>query len=150
MKNAKISSQLITLIAGLMIAFSVVTYLQIRSAAQAVYAERYDMLRMNTEGAISILKHYHQLEVDGKMTREEAQAAGYDAVEAIRFEPDGYFFGYDYAGTRVVYPGKAALGKNFADLVDKDGNRFLMNIIAKARQGGGWTEYDWSKPGQPK
>ena len=150
MKNAKISSQLITLIAGLMIAFSVVTYLQIRSAAQAVYAERYDMLRMNTEGAISILKHYHQLEVDGKMTREEAQADGYDAVEAIRFEPDGYFFGYDYAGTRVVYPGKAALGKNFADLVDKDGNRFLMNIIAKARQGGGWTEYDWSKPGQPK
>ncbi len=150
MKNLKISHQLFLLIGALMVAFAATTYFQIKSASEAIYSERYDMLRTQSESAVSLMTYYHAAEAAGTMSREEAQAAAYDAIEAIKFDPDGYFFGYDYQATRVVYPGKAGIGKNYAGLTDKDGNKFLMDIIEKARKGGGWTEYEWQKPGEPK
>ena len=150
MRNLKISHQLFLLIGALMVAFAATTYFQIKSASEAIYSERYDMLRTQTESARSIMEYFHAAEVAGEMTREAAQTAAYDAIEAIRFEPDGYFFGYDYDANRVFYPGKLSIGKNYAGLTDSAGNKFLMDIIKQARSGGGWTEYEWQKPGEPK
>jgi len=148
MKNLKISHQLFLLIGALMVAFSVATYFQISSSANAVYKERYDQLRMQTETAISVLDRYHKLELAGDLSREEAQAQAFATVNDMRFTPDGYFFGYDYEANRRIYPDNAGYGKNYANLQDKNGDKFLMNIIEKARAGGGWTEYDWAKPGE--
>ncbi|WP_339763075.1 methyl-accepting chemotaxis protein [uncultured Hoeflea sp.] len=148
MKNLKITHQLFLLIGALMMAFSVATYFQISSSANAVYKERYGLLRMQTETAISVLARYHKLELAGELSREEAQAQAYATVNDMRFAPDGYFFGYDYEANRRIYPDNAGYGKNYAKLEDKNGNKFLLNIIEKARNGGGWTEYDWAKPGE--
>ncbi|NML77084.1 chemotaxis protein, partial [Rhizobium sp. S-51] len=150
MKNLKISNQLMLLIGALMVSFSVATFFQIRGSASAIYHERYEMLRTQTETAISVLKRFHALEQKGEMTREQAQTAAYDVINDMRFTPDGYYFGYDYAANRVIYPEKKGVGKNFANIADKAGNKFLVDIVAKARQGGGWTEYEWPKPGQPE
>ncbi|MGV8936152.1 MAG: methyl-accepting chemotaxis protein [Allorhizobium sp.] len=149
MKNLKISRQLILLVSALMIAFSIASYFQIKTSAAAIYLERYEMLRTQTETAISVLARFHDLELKGELTREDAQTRAYDVVNGLRFQPDGYFFGYDYAATRVIYPDKKGVGKNFGDLTDKKGNKFLTQIIEKARSGGGWTEYEWVKPGLP-
>ena len=148
MKNLKISTQLMILVAGLMTAFTIASYFQIKSSASAIYLERYEMLRTQTETAISVLKRFHALETTGELTREEAQTRAYDVINDMRFVPDGYFFGYDYAGVRVIYPDKKGLGKSFADLTDSTGNRFIMEIVNKGRAGGDWTEYSWPKPGQ--
>lgn len=148
MKNLKISHQLFLLIGALMVAFSLATYFQISSSANAAYKERYDLLRMQTETAISILDRFHKLELAGELSREEAQAQAYATVNDMRFTPDGYFFGYDYDANRRIYPDNAGYGKNYAHIEDDAGNKFLLNIIEKAKTGGGWTEYDWSKPGE--
>ena len=150
MKNVRISLQLMALIGGLMIAFAIATFFQIKSAADAIYHERYEMLRTQTETAVSVLKRYHALESKGELSREQAQTAAYDVINDMRFVPDGYYFGYDFAGTRVVYPEKKGVGKNFADLTDTTGNKFIMEIVNKGRAGGNWTEYAWPKPGQPE
>ncbi|MFS2150683.1 methyl-accepting chemotaxis protein [Rhizobium sp. Rhizsp42] len=149
MKNLKISSQLIILIGGLFAAFTLAVYLQIHSSSTAIYNERYDMLRTQTESAISVLKRFHDKEIAGEMTREDAMKAAFDVVDDMRFKPDGYFFGYDYEATRVIYPDRKGLGKNFAALTDDKGNKFLLEIVRKARNGGGWTKYDWPQPGRP-
>ena len=148
MKNLKISIQLMLLIGGLMLAFSVATFFEIRASASAIYQQRYEMLRTQTETAVSVLKHYHDLEVKGELSREQAQATAYDIITNMRFVPDGYYFAYDYDVDRVIYPDNKGVGKNFADLADKSGNKFLAEMVAKARNGGGWTEYEWPKPGQ--
>ncbi|WP_174824577.1 cache domain-containing protein, partial [Ciceribacter naphthalenivorans] len=148
MKNLKISYQLVLLIGGLMLAFGLATFFQIKSAGKAIYHERYEMLRTQTETAISVMARFHALEVKGDMTREQAQNAAYDVIDDMRFVPDGYYFGYDYAANRVIYPDKKGVGKNFANIADKSGNKFLVEIIDKARKGGDWTEYEWPKPDQ--
>ncbi|MBW8445730.1 MAG: methyl-accepting chemotaxis protein, partial [Arenimonas sp.] len=149
MKNLKISTQLILLVAVLMVAFAFTSVYEIRSSAQSIYNERYEMLRTQTETALSIMARYHALETKGVLTRDQAQQQAYDVINDLRFEPDGYFFGYDYNGIRVIYPGKKGVGKDFSGLTDKQGNKFLMNIVNTARDGGGWTEFDFSKPGHP-
>jgi|GEM_PF-2606354 len=148
MKNLKISIQLMMLVGCLMAAFSIATFFQIQASANAIYHERYEMLRTQTETALSVLKRFHALETKGEITREEAQTRAYDVINDMRFVPDGYYFGYDYAGVRVIYPDKKGVGQSFAHLTDKAGNKFLMNIVDKGRTGGGWTEYLWPKPGQ--
>jgi len=150
MKNAKISTQLMLLIVGLMLVFSIATYFQIKASATAIYTERYEMLRTQTETAISVMKRFHDREVAGEMSREEAQTAAYDVISDMRFEPDGYFFGYDYNAVRVLYPDHKGIGKNFGHVTDKAGNKFLLDIIEKAKKGGDWTEYEWAKPGEDK
>jgi methyl-accepting chemotaxis protein len=150
MKNVRISFQLMALIGGLMIAFGIATFFQIKSAADAIYHERYEMLRTQTETAISVLKRYHALEEKGELSRDQAQTAAYDVINDMRFVPDGYYFGYDYAGVRAIYPDKKGVGKSFAELADSTGNKFIMEIVNKGRAGGGWTEYAWPKPGQPE
>ncbi|PPJ47579.1 HAMP domain-containing protein [Rhizobium sp. KAs_5_22] len=147
MKNLRISAQLMVLIGLLLAAFAIATTFQIRASASAIYKERYDMLRTQTETAISVLARFHALETKGEMTREQAQTAAYDVINDMRFVPDGYYFGYDYDANRVIYPEKKGVGKNFAKVADKAGNLFLVEIIKKARAGGGWTEYEWPKPG---
>ncbi|NGO63635.1 HAMP domain-containing protein [Rhizobium daejeonense] len=150
MKNLKISSQLILLVAVLMVAFAFTSIYEIRSSAKAIYNERYEMLRTQTETALSIMARYHDLETKGELTREQAQQQAFDIINDLRFEPDGYFFGYDYKGIRLIYPGKKGLGKDFSGLTDSQGNKFLMNIIDTAKAGGGWTEFEFSKPGNPE
>jgi len=147
MKNLRISSQLMMLIGGLMLAFAITTFFQIRASANAIYHERYEMLRTQTEAAVSVLARYHDLEVKGELTTEEAKAQAYDVVAKIRYEPDGYIFGYDYDVNRVFYLGGKDIGKNFANVTDKSGNKFLVEMVKTARQGGGWTTYEWPKPG---
>ena len=104
MRNLKISKQLIFLVIGLMIAFGAATYLQIRSSANAIYHERYEMLRTQVESGLSIIQRYYDLEKAGKLSEADAQAQAYAMVNTIKYTPDGYLFGYDYDINMVFQP----------------------------------------------
>jgi methyl-accepting chemotaxis protein len=150
MKNLRIAHQLSLVIGALILTFAAAAFFQIKTTSRSIYAERYDMLRTQTETALSVLQRFHALEAKGVLSKEEAQDQAFSVINDLRFTPDGYFFGYDYAGNRLIYPDKKGVGKNFADLADKSGKKFLMKIIDTARAGGGWTEFDFTKPGQPE
>ncbi|WP_340162165.1 methyl-accepting chemotaxis protein [uncultured Hoeflea sp.] len=147
MKNLKISHQLFLLIGALMVAFSAVTYFQIKSASESIYAERYDMLRTQVETAMSVLETYHAREVAGELTREEAQAQAYKLLTDLRYEPNGYFFGLDTDVTMRFHPSAGLVGQNKKGFVDKQGNMLFDDIIAVSKTGGGRTQYVWEKPG---
>ena len=55
MKNFRISTQLVALVVCMMAAFSAVVFYQIRVSKQAIYTERYEMLRTQAETALSIM-----------------------------------------------------------------------------------------------
>src|SRR5262249_37882877 len=96
MKNLRISKQLILLVTGLMVAFGIMTYLQIRSAADSIYKERYGMLRTQVESGLAVLQFYYDQEKAGKLTEDQARTMAYDAAAHMLYNPDGYLFGYDY------------------------------------------------------
>ncbi|MGY8872956.1 MAG: cache domain-containing protein, partial [Pseudomonadales bacterium] len=60
---------------------------------------------------------------------------------------DGYVFVYDYSGTAIAMRPKPSLeGKNLMGLKDPNGVYIIKELIDKAKQGGGYVTYFWSKP----
>ncbi|TCR91324.1 methyl-accepting chemotaxis protein [Rhizobium sp. BK376] len=149
MKNFKISNQLILLVTGLMIAFGVATYLQIRSSANSIYNERYEMLRTQVESGLSIIKVYYTLEQSGKLSEADAKAQAYAMVNSIKYTPDGYLFGYDYDINMVFHYDKTKMGQNFKGQPDPTGHYYREELVKLGQQGGGLTDFYASKPGHP-
>src|SRR6218665_343611 len=113
MKNLSISRQLIVLVVALMAAFTVATYYQLKSATDAIYNERYGMLRTQVQSAISVLQSFQDKEKAGTLTRDEAMKQAFATVSAMKFTPDGYFFGYDYDVTMKFHPDAKRVGESY-------------------------------------
>ncbi|MGO7170356.1 cache domain-containing protein, partial [Rhizobium leguminosarum] len=150
MKKLKIAHQLFALIGVLMAAFAVATYFEIRTSEQAIYDERFDMLRTQVESGISILNTFHEREKAGQMTHEAAQAEAFEILKRVSFQPSGYLFGFDYNVVQLFHPSPVNLGKNMSGQVDKTGAKFSQALVDNGKAGGGRTFYYWTKPGQPE
>ncbi|MFS8054275.1 MULTISPECIES: methyl-accepting chemotaxis protein [Rhizobium] len=149
MKNLKIAHQLFALLGVLMAAFAVATYFQIRSQADSIYDDRFDMLRTQVESGISVLNQYYQREKSGEMTHEAAQAEAFKILSHVSFQPSGYLFGFDYSAIMRIHPNPANVGKDMSGQVDKNGTHFSKEMVEKGIKGGGRTVYYWGKPGHP-
>lgn len=88
-------------------------------------------------------------------SKEEKIATIRRLIDKFRFESDksGYFFVYEET-TVVALPPKPALhGKNLKDAKDANGIYFVSDLNKAAKNGGGFVEYIFPKPGagnQPK
>ncbi|OCJ11543.1 chemotaxis protein [Rhizobium sp. AC27/96] len=147
MKNLKIAHQLFALLGVLMAAFAVATYFQIRSQADSIYDDRFDMLRTQVESGISVLDQYYQREKSGEMTHEAAQAEAFKLLSHVSFAPAGYLFGFDYNVVQRIHPSPVNIGKDMSSQVDKNGTHFSKEMVEKGIKGGGRTIYYWNKPG---
>lgn len=150
MKNLKISHQLVLLTLTLVAAFAIAVSFQIRSSTQAIYDERYGMLRTQVESAISILDYYHRKQLSGELSEADARKAAFDTVTKIRFNPDGYLYGYDYNNVQVFHGLKDDTGKDFSNVQDKTGKYLVRDVVQRGRDGSGRSDFHWTKPGQPQ
>ena len=69
-------------------------------------------------------------------------------LNSIRYEEDdsGYFFTVRRT-TIVSHISEDLIGKDMADLKDKNGVQLIQELYEKADQGGGFVRYVWPKPG---
>jgi methyl-accepting chemotaxis protein len=150
MKNLKISHQLVLLVTALLVGFAAVTYFELRASTQAIYNERYGMLRTQVESGLGILKSFQQREASGEFTHEEAERQAFAAVAAMKFTPDGYLFAYDYDVTMRLHPDPKKVGEKSKGKPDSQGKMFRDEMVALGRAGGGIVDYySTSKPGLP-
>ncbi len=148
MKNLRISLQLILLIGGLMAAFAAATYFQVRSSTTTIYEQRYELLRTQVETALSVLKDFNDRAVAGEFTVEEAKTRAYDMLNKMRFEPDGYFFGYDYDVVMLFHPTSKDVGKSNKGKPDANGFAYRDELVRLGQLGGGFVEFIGPKPGK--
>lgn len=70
-------------------------------------------------------------------------------LKKLKFGKNGYFFGYDDKGTRVLLgPNEETLGKNYWDLQDQKGNYLIRELIRVGKDGTGYSSYWFPKPGE--
>ncbi|ENU5814288.1 methyl-accepting chemotaxis protein [Vibrio fluvialis] len=97
------------------------------------------------------LKAYLQIAESALTPLKSRQATREDAVailQEIAFGQNGYLFGYDSKGTRVLLgKGQTGLGDNFIDLQDSQGNYLVRDLIKNAKSGD-FTTYYFPKPGE--
>jgi methyl-accepting chemotaxis protein len=81
--------------------------------------------------------------------KEEAVAITRSLVDKIRYESDksGYFLVYDGTTNVALPPKKELQGKDLAGIKDKNGVMIVQEMRDKAKSGGGFVNYIWSKPG---
>jgi len=119
--------------------------ISLNSLYSAMFDERMRKIEDISNGGVAIAAHFYQLEQDGEMSLEEAQAAAKAAIGAIRFEGDNYLFVYDYDGKNLVHPKTSIVGKNMMDFTDKTGVRLVEELINVAKAGGGSMLYFWPR-----
>jgi methyl-accepting chemotaxis protein len=61
---------------------------------------------------------------------------------------NGYVFVYDEQGKELAHP--TLEGQNVLNIPDKVGYLFAPDIISKAKNGGGFTQYQWNLPNDEK
>jgi methyl-accepting chemotaxis protein len=148
MKNLRISLQLFLLIGGMMAAFAAATYYEVRSSTATIYQQRYELLRTQVETALSIMKDFNDRAVAGELTVEEAKTRAFDLLNKARFEPDGYFFGYDYDVVMVFHPTSKDVGKSNKGKPDANGFAYRDELVRLGQVGGGFVEFIGPKPGK--
>ena len=68
-------------------------------------------------------------------------------LTTLGYSDDGYFYAYKLNGENIVHPKQPyRVGKNWWNLSDEEGQLIIQNLITKAKQGGGYTEYLWEQP----
>lgn len=148
MKNLRISLQLFLLVGGLMAAFAVATYYEVKTATASIYAERNQTLRVELETALSVMRDFDERSKAGEFPVEEAMKRAFALLTKMHYDPDGYFFGYDYDVKMVFHPNQKLVGQNFKGKADHLGFASRDAIVKAARDGGGYVTFLGPKPGQ--
>jgi len=96
-----------------------------------------------------ILAHYQKLESEGKLAREQAQAAAIAEIKSLRYDKVEYFWINDMVPKMIMHPIKPELdGKDLSGMKDPTGNALFVGFVEVVkRQGGGFYSYLWPKPG---
>jgi two-component system NarL family sensor kinase len=110
---------------------------------QTYMAQRRSELRSYVELAVSTVRPLYDAGLDDEATRTEALRR----LAALDYGDDGYFFVYDLQGRSLMHSRQPDLvGRNLWQLRDSQGRFTIQDLLARAREGGGYVEYQWRKP----
>lgn len=113
------------------------------------YDERTAMLKSLIDTAHSEISRYQDLEKQGRLTTLDAQTQAREAIRAMRFQGDNYFFMYNYDGVTVLLPPTPQVeGQSRISVKDADGVEFVRKFIDTGRAGGGFVTYHYPRAGQ--
>jgi methyl-accepting chemotaxis protein len=103
-------------------------------------ADRQAKTRQMVDVGYGVLTHYQKLESEGKLTREQAQAAAMAQIKSLRYDKVEYFWINDMTPRIVMHPIKPELdGKDLSDLKDPTGNRLFVGFVEVLKsQGAGF------------
>jgi len=110
---------------------------------QTYMNQRRNELRSYVDLAVSIVKPLYDAGPDDDATRAEALRR----LGALDYGSDGYFFVYDMQGLSLMHSRQPELvGQTLWDLRDSQGRATIQDLVGRAREGGGFVEYQWRKP----
>nr|WP_280987612.1 methyl-accepting chemotaxis protein [Jiella endophytica] len=98
-------------------------------------------MKSQVDAATSILAGFEERVQSGELSREEAEKQAKNAVRPVRYGNNDYLFMYDDKGTRVMHPDPKREGQPSWDAQDVTGKYQVREMIEKARNGGGYTNY---------
>jgi two-component system NarL family sensor kinase len=106
-----------------------------------------DELRSYIALALTSIDHLYGAGRDDQAAKEQAKAI----LSNMTFGDDGYFFVYADDGLNLVHPRQPDLiGTNLWNMRDSDGTYVIRELIARAKEGGGFQRYLWPKPSTGK
>jgi methyl-accepting chemotaxis protein len=107
--------------------------------------------RLNTRvgAGLAVVQRYADLAQAGKLPEDVAQREALKVLSTLRSK-DGtdYLWVNDEHPRMLMHPHQKQLdGKDLTDYVSPDGKHIFVEMVKVARDGGGFVDYQWAKPG---
>ncbi|MBC2606749.1 cache domain-containing protein [Pelagicoccus albus] len=148
----KLNTRITTLGIAVTLLFSLATASLYPQLKTKFYSEKKEKTRNLVEVAHAVIRSYVELEKAGALSQEEAQSAAKLMLEKVRYDSSNYFWVNDMGPKMVMHPVKPELnGQDLSEISDPN-DKFLFNemvAIAK-KEGAGYVDYYWPKPGLQK
>ncbi len=111
--------------------------------------EQFDfMVKSQVETCISVIEQFHNRQLSGELTADQAQKMAADLVRELRFDNENYFWVDTVEGINVVLLGRDTEGVTRYEATDPDGVFYVKDFIANGtKEGGGYTDYRFTRPG---
>jgi len=111
--------------------------------------DRQSKVQHLVETVTGTLEHFHRLEKQGLLTKEQAQKQAQELIKLQKYDGDNYFWITDMAPTMIMHPTNPKLdGKPLGDLKDPNGVYFINETVAIVKsKNSGFVAYHWPKPG---
>ena len=124
------------------------------SFEQTLLERKREMIRELTNSAWSILASYHQDELAGLVTRDQAQVMAKERIEALRYGPEGkdYFWIQDMEPRMIMHPYRVDLnGQELSSFTDPRGVAIFVEFAALVQsKGEGYIDYVWQWKDDPQ
>ncbi|TYO98472.1 methyl-accepting chemotaxis sensory transducer with Cache sensor [Geothermobacter ehrlichii] len=151
LKNLSIGSK-IYLVSGLLILIftTCLSWIYVRYRDQVWQGSRQE-LAMAVDTAWGIVDHYSK-QAGEELSVSEAQMLAKSAIRNLRFDNNLYFWINDTTPAMIMHPIKPQLeGKNLANVKDPNGKHLFREMVqVTSKDGAGFVQYQWPKPGQEK
>ncbi|WP_427026448.1 cache domain-containing protein (plasmid) [Aureimonas ureilytica] len=148
MMRMTVSRKLIGLTMLCVVAMAAVVAVQLKFLSDQVWSDRNLYLKAQVDSAWSILDSLEKRSLAGEFDRATVEAMAKAVLRPVRFNNNDYLFFHDYEGRRVLSQDPSEEGSSAWDRKDARGNLYIQTMIAHARAGGGWTDYDTTRAGQ--
>ena len=150
--TSTIGAKIYAIIALSFLCLAATTAFQLYELKSDLEDQRKLELRHLTEVALRVVQEEHAASQKGAVPADEAKARAAARLAALRYGQDDYFWVNDMHPRMVMHPMRPELnGKDLTDNKDPNGKRLFMAFVDTVkRQGAGYVDYDWPKPGADK
>ena len=144
-----VSRRLVVLVAGAVAAMAILVGIFLTSERSMLMRERQDSVRQAVETAHGILAHYQDLATKGTMPEDEAKKQALETIRTLRYSGSEYFWINDMQPRMVMHPIKPELqGQDLSNNKDPKGKLLFVEAVNTVKKdGGGYVDYLWPKPG---
>lgn len=117
---------------------------------ESVYKEKQEELKTLVNLAVEIGLNTYQQQILQGFDIEHIRKILSQTFSSMKFFGDksGYYFVYELDGTAFSMPDETLIGKNLIHMQDSKGKYFLKELITKAENGGGFVNYEFTKPNE--
>jgi methyl-accepting chemotaxis protein len=104
------------------------------------------------ESAYGVIDYYAKQANANTLSLDQAQAKAIDVIKNMRYAKKEYFWINDMIPKMIMHPMKPALdGKDLTQNQDPNGKRLFVEMVEVCQKNGaGFVDYHWPKPGEAK
>ncbi|MDO6526475.1 methyl-accepting chemotaxis protein [Motilimonas sp. 1_MG-2023] len=115
----------------------------------ALLNDKRAQVQFEVDTVYSLIEHFHQQAKTGLYDEATAKRNAISAIKAIRYNKTDYFWINDMGPNMVMHPIKPKLdGQSLANVKDPNGKSLFVAFTEVVRkQGAGFVDYQWPKPG---
>lgn len=152
LRNLSIRFRLLTIVFSLALGMALIAFVSLSVNKSYILDAKAEKVRNLVEVQIGTLNYFHEQELSGAITQQQAQQLAMNAIKQARYDESEYYWINDYQAKMVMHSIKPELdGKDLSNLEDPNGKKLFTEFTQVVKKNGqGFVEYLWPKAGSDK